>query len=62
MSSVYNYNIICGILFILIVVILVVAIVRKGKLWGKENEYYYNTTLNIRPPSPNCNIYSQCRI
>ena len=65
-------KLLCCLLFIIIVFILIIAIVRKGKLWAK-NEYYNVDTESgvgiitsgegIRGPGPSCPVISTvCRI
>jgi hypothetical protein len=47
-----KYNMLCVILFVIIAIILIIAVVRKGKLWGSEQE-------NFRQ-CPNCNVNGKC--
>jgi len=49
MKKIDNSKVLCGILFALIVLILIVAIVRKGNLWGKEESFH----ANFFQPGPN---------
>jgi hypothetical protein len=51
-----NYNMLCMILAAVLALILIVAVVRKGKLWGSEN---YRQSV-YAPCSPSSNPGQAC--
>ncbi len=59
-----NYNTVCIILAVIIVVIIGRAAMNGGKLWGEQENYLFRSRFNL--PSPSCpvgqymNMYGQC--